>query len=68
MNEPKVTLSEVRAAGQCVNGQRKWIKAHYPEKYAEWVQKGIELEELRAIYPMLYKDIIRLRKAREQKA
>jgi len=57
-------MSEVRAAGQCVNGQRKFIKARYPERYQEWVQRGIELEELKAIYPMLYKDIVRLRKAR----
>jgi hypothetical protein len=62
-------MSEIRDAGQCVNGQRKFVKSKHPDRYQEWVQQGIELEELKAVYPMLYKDIVRLRKARsEQKA
>lgn len=67
-DEPNASMTEVRDAGYCARGQRRWLNEKQPD-WKKWISEGIPMAELEVLHPALAAHLRRLREAaREQKA
>jgi hypothetical protein len=58
MSDDRVTIGDVRRAGYCVRGVRRWFD-ETGRDFRTFVREGMPIEEARAIDDVVVQDVIR---------
>ena len=63
MTEERITITDIRLAGNCVSGARRWFEA-YDLDFRDFLQNGIPVEKFLATGDALAVQVVERKRAR----
>lgn len=61
--EERITISDIRKAGHCVSGAKRWFEGHHLD-FRAFLKDGIDAETLLATGDQLAQDVINHKRGR----